>query len=225
VERGRAVAEGIVTALAEAAFEVALRHPPTEADQSARPGVPAAVWMARVWGDREGYAGIFLGHGGHYPDGGGYAFTRFESRWFRWPKQLPDALELVVGACTQADVFTGVLLRDGPSRRWGNARPGRVCWADVDGDWTPERDQAIRRLRASGVTVWQVASGSGGRHVYVVPGMLLPPDQLEAYNRRLAAFLAADAGWSETKVLRPPGTFNHKPRARGGASVPVRWCS
>jgi hypothetical protein len=225
VELGRAVAEGIVSALAEAAFEVALRHPTTAADQSAYPGVPAAVWMARVWGSREGFAGIHLGHGGHYPEGGAYEFARFESQWFCWPGELAAALELIVGAGDKADVFAGVLLRSGRSRKAGNALAGRVCWADVDGDWTPARDQAIRRLRASGVTVWQVASGSGGRHVYVVPGMLLPPDQLEAYNRRLAAFLDADSGWSETKVLRPPGTFNHKPRARGGASVPVGWCS
>jgi hypothetical protein len=223
LEPGRALEAGIVTALAETAFEVTLRHPATAADQSAYPGVPAAVWMARIWGTGEGFAGVYLGHGGHYPEGGAYTFTRFVPRWFRWPDELAAALELIVGACTQADVFAGVLLRSGPSRKAGNARPGRVCWADVDGDWTPERDQAVRSLRASGVTVWQVSSGSG-RHVYVVPGMVLPPGQLEAYNRRLAAFLDADAGWSETKVLRPPGTFNHKPRARGVASVPVRWC-
>jgi hypothetical protein len=221
---GRAVAEGIVIALAETAFEVALRHPATVADQSAFPGVPAAVWLARVWGIRQGFAGVHLGHGGYYRGGGAYDFARFESRWFRWPGELAAALELIVGACGQADVFAGVLLRSGRSRRAGNALAGRVCWADVDGDWTPERDQAVRRLRASGVTVWQVSSGSGGRHLYVVPGMLLPPDQLEGYNRRLAVLLDADSGWSETKVLRPPGTFNHKPRPRGGASVPVRWC-
>jgi hypothetical protein len=211
--------------VATAAFEVALRHPGTVADRSAHPGVPAAVWMARVWGEREGYAGVHLGHGGHYPDGGAYTFTRFESRWFSWPDELATFLERVVGSGDHVDVFTGVLLRETPSRKAGNALAGRVAWADVDGDWTPERDQAIAKLRASGVNVWQVESGSGGRHLYTVPGLLLSPDQLEAYNRRLAAFLDADSGWSETKVLRPPGTYNHKPRARGEASVPVRWSS
>jgi hypothetical protein len=179
--------------------------------------------MARIWGQHEGYAGVHLGHGGHYPNGGSYEFRRFESCWFRWPAQLTAALELIVGACTQADVFAGVLLRSRASRKAGNALAGRVAWADVDGDWTPERDQAVARLRGGGVTVWQVSSGSG-RHVYAVPGMLPPPDQLESYNRRLAAFLDADSGWSETKVLRPPGTFNHKPRPCGEASIPVRWC-
>jgi hypothetical protein len=209
--------------LALAAFEVALRHPPTTADQSAHPGVPAAVWMARMWGDREGYASVHLGHGGHYPNSGSYEFARFESRWFRWPGELADALQLVVGACEQADVFAGVLLRSGPSRKAGNALPGRVAWADVDGDWTPEREQAIGQLRGRGVPVWQVESGSGGRHIYAQRPEPLEPSQLEADNRRLAAFLAADSGWSETKVLRPPGTFNHKPRPHGDDSVPVRW--
>ncbi len=42
-------------------------------------------------------------------------------------------------------------------------------------------------------------------------------------NRRLKEYLNADAVWSEAHVLRPPGTFNHKPRAAGsGASWLVR---
>jgi hypothetical protein len=209
--------------LAVAAFEVAVGHPGTVADQSAHPGVPAAVWMARIWGDREGYAGVHLGHGGHYPNGGSYEFARFESRWFRWPDNLDLALQLVVGACEAADVFTGVLLRAFPSRKAGKALPGRVAWADVDGQWTPEREQAIRQLRGRGVPVWQVESGSGGRHVYAQRPETLPAGQLEAYNRRLGALLDADSGWSETKVLRPPGTYNHKPRPRGEPSAPVRW--
>jgi hypothetical protein len=209
--------------LALAAFEVALRHPPTMADQSAHPGVPAAVWMARIWGDREGYAGVHLGHGGHYPNGGAYEFARFESRWFRWPDNLDLALQLIVSTCEAADVFTGVLLRKFPSRRAGKALAGRVAWADVDGDWTPERERAVDQFRGSGATVWQIASGSGGRHVYVRLAEPDMPERLEAYNRRLAALLGADAGWSETKVLRPPGTWNHKPRPHGEPSAPVRW--
>ena len=39
----------------------------------------------------------------------------------------------------------------------------------------------------------------------------------------LAALLDADAGWSQTKLLRLPGTFNHKPRAAGGRPTPVVW--
>jgi hypothetical protein len=46
---------------------------------------------------------------------------------------------------------------------------------------------------------------------------------LEGWNRRLAALLAADSGWSATKLLRLPGTYNHKPHARGDRSVLVEW--
>ena len=37
---------------------------------------PPAVWTARLWGDRDGWACLYLGHGGHYPKGStGYTFT------------------------------------------------------------------------------------------------------------------------------------------------------
>lgn len=114
---------------------------------------------------------------------------------------------MIVRTCQRADVFVGVLLREGPSRLAGNALPGQVAWADVDGDWTPGRERALARFD----TCWQVASGSGGRHVYVRLADPEEPARLEAFNRRLAVLLGADAGWSETKVLRPPGTWNHKP--------------
>ncbi len=94
-----------------------------------------------------------------------------------------------------ADVYAGVLLRARPSRRAGTALPGRVAWADVDGGWTAER--ALDQPE--------------------------PPARLEAWNRRLAVLLGADAGWSETKLLRLPGTLNHKPAASGGRPAPVEW--
>ena len=63
----------------------------------------------------------------------------------------------------------------------------------------------------------------GGRHVYLPLGETVDPDRLERINRRLAVALEADDGWSRSKVLRLPGTLNHKPRPFGASSVPVRW--
>ena len=104
----------------------------------------------------------------------------------------------------------------------GRAAPaaGPIAWADVDGPWTAQRAQALDRL--GGWPTWQVHSGSG-RHLYLPLGELEPPARLEGWNRRLAALLQADSGWSETKLLRLPGTYNHKPRTAGGRSRLVRW--
>jgi hypothetical protein len=205
------------------AFEQAAVQPDAGGELPASPAAEAGLWLGRVWGHREGYACVCLGHEGHYPQGGAYTFRRFEERFYRWPAERARVLKLLATAASRVDVFAGVLLRSSRSRKAGTALPGLVCWADVDGDWTPERTAALDQLRAAGVTTWQVLSGSGGRHVYLPLAEPDSPERIESWNRRLGVLLAADAGWSENKVLRPAGTLNHKARGRGAASTPVRW--
>jgi hypothetical protein len=180
----------------------------------------AALWIDRLWGGQKGYACLGFGHQGHFTDTGRYEFTRFEQRFYPWPTSKAKLLDTALAARDATDVYVGVLLRAKPSRKHGDALPGLVAWADVDGAWTPQRQAALDQL--GDMTVWQVDSG-GGRHVYLPLDNPEPPDRLEVWNRRLGALLDADAGWSETKVLRLPGTFNHKARAKGGQSTPVRW--
>ena len=189
-------------------------------DEATGRAAAAALWMARLWADRDGHACVCLGVDGHLGQNGGYEFTRFTQCFHRWPAGRQRLLAQAMAAADQADVYVGVLLRSGPSRRAGTAQPGRVAWADVDGAWTTQRTRALGRL--GGWPTWQVHSGSG-RHVYLPLEDLEPPERLEGWNRRLAALLAADSGWSQTKLLRLPGTYNHKPRAAGGQSSLVRW--
>lgn len=207
-----------VMELASTAFELALRFPNTAACYSARPHVQAAVWAGRIWGTGEGWACIGIGHRGHIPPGGKYQFARMEHRFYSWPTDLKRFLEEAVAVAAQTDVYIIPTLRTGRSAKKGDALPGMVAWADVDGDWTPERAAAAEKLGA-----WQVASGSGGRHLYLRLSTTEPPDRLEMWNRRLGAMVGGDAKWAENALLRLPGTFNHKPRAGGGRSVPVRW--
>jgi hypothetical protein len=211
--------------LAEAAFQTLAAFPDAEVTLPCDPCAAAAIWTARLWGDRDGWACLYLGHAGHCPKGStGYTFTRFEERWFRWPDERGRLLHLALTSGPEADVYAGCLLRATRSRKAGNALPGLVAWADVDGPWTPQRQAALDRL--NGLPVWQVASGQQGRHVYVRLGIEPePPERIEAWNRRIGTLLEADAGWSETKILRLPGTFNHKPRRGRRVPTPVRWLS
>ena len=210
--------------LAEAAYQTLAAFPDADVSLPCDPCAAAAIWTARLWGDRGGWACLYLGHGGHYPKGSsGYTFTRFKERWFRWPDERGRLLQVALTSGPEADVYVGCLLRATRSRKAGNALPGLVAWADVDGPWTPQRQAALDRL--SGFPVWQVASGNQGRHIYVRLGVELESAaRIEMWNRRIGALLDADAGWSETKVLRLPGTFNHKESRIGRRlPVPVRW--
>lgn len=210
--------------LIEAVFALGAGLPVAElavpGDRATARAAAAALWMARLWGDRDGHACLCVGLDGHLTTGGGYEFGRFTQSFHRWPAGRHRLLAQAMAAAGQADVYVGVLLRTRPSRRAGTAQPGRVAWADVDGAWTDQRARALGRLQ--GRPTWQVQSGTG-RHVYLPLDDLEPPERLEGWNRRLAALLEADSGWSETKLLRLPGTYNHKPRATGGRSMLVEW--
>jgi hypothetical protein len=210
--------------LVEAVFAVGAGLPVAElavaGDPATARAAAAALWMARLWGDRSGYACLCIGLGGHLSQNGSYGFDRFTQCFHRWPAGRHRLLAQAMAAASQADVYAGVLLRSGPSRRAGTAQPGPVAWADVDGPWTVQRAQALNRL--GGWPSWQVRSGSG-RHLYLPLRELEPPARLESWNRRLAVLLGADSGWSETKLLRLPGTYTHQPRARGGQSILVEW--
>jgi hypothetical protein len=215
---------GVDVDLVEAVFALGAALPVAElivpGDAATGRAAEAALWMARLWGDRDGHACLCVGVDGHLGPGGRYEFRRFSQCFHRWPEGRHQLLAQAMAAADQADVYVGVLLRSRPSRRAGTAQPGRVAWADVDGPWTSQRAQALGRL--AGWPTWQVQSGSG-RHLYLPLEELEPPERLEGWNRRLAALLDADSGWSQTKLLRLPGTYNHKPRAAGGRSRLVRW--
>jgi hypothetical protein len=210
--------------LVEAVFAVGAGLPVAElavpGDEATGRAAAAALWMARLWGDRDGHACLAVGVDGHLGRSGRYEFRRFTQCFDRWPGGRHRLLGKAMVAADHADVYVGVLLWSGPSRRAGTAQPGRVAWADVDGPWTTQRAQALGRL--AGWPTWQVQSGSG-RHLYLPLEDLEPSERLEGWNRRLAALLQADNGWSQTKLLRLPGTYNHKPRAAGGRSRLVRW--
>jgi PAS domain-containing protein len=214
------------TLTGDLAGEVVSLSWPTEPETPApepSPEAQARLWCSRMWADREGRAVLAVGHGGHYK-GTAYSFGReFEQRSYRWPEQRDELLHAALEAAPASDVYVSVLLHQSGTRgrEKATAAPGGVAWVDVDGDWTLARQAALDTL---GVECWQVESGArGGRHLYVPLGQLVGPERLEQVNRRLARALDGDSGWERTKVLRLPGTLNHKPRPHGLPSAPVRW--
>lgn len=179
--------------------------------------IQAAEWCDRVWGERKGHFHFAFGVGGHFNDAGKYEFKHWHDRSGRWPDDrdrfLADALE----RADTDDVYVAPYLRSGASRKKGSALPSDFLYADLDE--RPERLRGFESLLI-GPGGLLVASGRG-QHVYLHLPADLEPDALEHWNRRLARRLDADAGWAENKVLRLPGTFNHKGRALGGESMPV----
>ena len=121
---------------------------------------------------------------------------------------LKDAVALFETLAGANDVYVGVALRDGDSHG-GRAAIGAMALAYIESDHaaTAERLTAFAHP-----PTMVVASGSPGHHqVYWLLDRCCPAREVESANRRLALALAADPASSDAaRILRPPGTLNHK---------------
>jgi hypothetical protein len=86
-------------------------------------------------------------------------------------------------------------------RKTRNALPTRCAWVDID-DASPEGYKPKPSIlwetspnRYQGIWNWKKE---------------YPPEQAEQYSRNLWVEYGGDCGWSITKMLRLPGTINHK---------------
>lgn len=80
-----------------------------------------------------------------------------------------------------------------------------VLWADCD------EPEAVTALDAFSPPPSMVIGSGTGRHAYWALWPPVGPAEAEAANRRIAHALGADARATDAaRILRPPGTFNHK---------------
>jgi len=118
------------------------------------------------------------------------------------------AVRLIGSLARQTDVYVGVALRDGREHGGRRAIAGpRLVWADCDSRQATARVAAFAHRPSM-----LVASGSTGHvHAYWLLSERAAAGEVERMNRRLAAGLGADpASTDVARVLRPPGTRNHK---------------
>jgi CHC2 zinc finger/RepB DNA-primase from phage plasmid len=105
------------------------------------------------------------------------------------------------------DVYVGCAPRSRPDGRKQSVREVWVLWAECDGE------QAARAARAfSPRPSLVIASGSGPNiHAYWALRTAATPRDAEVANLHLASALGADpVCFDASRILRPPGTWNHK---------------
>jgi hypothetical protein len=113
----------------------------------------------------------------------------------------------IVSLGQRTDVYVGCAARLRPRGTRENIAATALLWADCD---NRRSLQAARVFTPSPSMI--VASGSPGHgHAYWALTEPLDLDATEHTNRRLAQTLGADVRCADaTRILRPPGTFNHK---------------
>jgi hypothetical protein len=122
--------------------------------------------------------------------------------------ELDYVAALIVAHAPHSDVFVGACLRDG-ARHGGRRAIGGALTVYVECD----RPDALKTIEAfAHPPSIAIASGTPGHvHAYWRLVEVASPDEIEAANRRLAAALGGDLRCTEAaRVLRPPGTLNHK---------------
>jgi hypothetical protein len=124
------------------------------------------------------------------------------------PAREPEA---IIGAirqrCSRTDVYLGCAPRTRRSGTKDAVSQVWTLWAECDGE---EAARRLRRFRPAPALV--IASGSGPNcHAYWPLTAPLTPRRAEAANLRLVHALGADPNcFDASRILRPPGTWNHK---------------
>jgi hypothetical protein len=118
-----------------------------------------------------------------------------------------DAARLITALAAENDVYVGVALRDGCSHG-GRAAIISSHLAYIESD----ANTAERLVSFAHPPSMVVASGTPGHvQVYWLLDRRYSPGEVESGNRRLALALAGDPACADAaRILRPPGTLNHK---------------
>jgi hypothetical protein len=151
---------------------------------------------------------------GHHPDGHllevRYATAGGGMRRFFHPAVDIEALaETIIRIGRRTDVYTGVALRSRRQGGRGAITQAHLVHVELD---QPDSARRLDAFRAQPTMV--IASGSPGHlHAYWQLTALMEPLEVEQANRALARCLGGDlASVDIARILRPPGTRNHKYR-------------
>lgn len=134
-----------------------------------------------------------------------YEDNSFVKSWYLWPDEK-ESLILHLGTHSQArDAYLSPVIYEAEDTKAFYA--SNVAWADFDYGFPEDLGDFPK-------PGFLIASSSSPkkRHAYwVLSGPVTDSSILEKWNKQLACALGADRGcWNFSRVLRPPGTFNHK---------------
>jgi hypothetical protein len=112
------------------------------------------------------------------------------------------------------DVYLGVAPRWGSDGTRAGVRRLGTLWADLDAKGEHTVGSRLRQLQDLPCPPSILVKTGGGCHCYwLLKRHVDGPEQLEqaeAVMRRLGQGIGGDPVWDRTRVLRVPGTFNHK---------------
>lgn len=157
------------------------------------------VFLYDLYGDNEGWVYAPFQTLDDVPD-------NFFKEWFFWPAQefvnfLEDCFVDFLEDCDDDNQYLSpVLYKDDEF----TFKQSNFVWADFD--------KGLPNLGDFPKPTYRIESSPGKEHWYwKLSQPITVKDQLEDYNRRLSRAFGGDkVCWNYNRVLRPPGTLNHK---------------
>lgn len=118
-------------------------------------------------------------------------------------------------SCKTHDIYFCPNSFDRSSNRKENALPTRYAWSDID-DTDPTTFKPTPNI------LWETSTGSF-QAIWIWRDVV-PAREAETYSAALWKLYGGDSGaWAANKLLRIPGTINHKPERNGETVRLVRF--
>lgn len=129
------------------------------------------------------------------------------ARFYRAERSLTSLQRRIIALSEHRDVFLGCALRVAQRGDRHHVGQAWALWAECDAPTARETLTAY-----TPTPTLMIASGTPGHvHAYWALAESVDADTLENANRRLAAAVGGDpVCYDSARILRPPGTFNHK---------------
>lgn len=131
----------------------------------------------------------------------------FQESFYQWPIDRSSIVNLCISSAPSYDVFySPALFKSDESSKKSNVQSARVAWLDFDGN-VPD-PESLKDVPQPSIRL--ISSSSGHEHWYWLLDADQSTSQIETLNRKLVAATNADTVWDAGRLLRPPGTYNHK---------------
>lgn len=126
-------------------------------------------------------------------------------------ENLDEAIAMVEAKAPQMDVYFGVLPR---TKRNGGGDSiidtTSVLWADFDGKNGIGKSGAFHAMRQVGPEPHIIVDSGNGYHAYWLLNYGVPFEEARAVMKGFSVMVGADKTFDKARILRVPGTTNHK---------------
>ena len=156
-------------------------------------------FLSAIWNGQSGFGEIRLMQG-----------ARVSQRFYPLPVTLDDVQTLAFDA-TDRDVYFGVLARtyrEGTARACSPNTP--VLWADIDAKTFPSKADALATISRMLAYPQIVVDSGHGYHCYWLLQQAIPFDEAQFKMKVIERELGADHCSDAPRIIRIPGTLNHK---------------